>query len=112
VGIFPSSLVVASGPTHAFGLTRPRTRADAATQADGPLVSPAGAVREWLEAAERPESGVGAAAFDTRIDKPRVPGSAARDAEKRLRRLGFRVVAAGESLLRDRHEGTSRVGRG
>jgi Flavodoxin len=92
------SLVVVGGPTHAFGLTRARTRQDAATQADGPLVSPAGGLREWLEVAERPWSGVGAAAFDTRIDKPRVPGSAARGAEKRLRRLGFRVVAAAESF--------------
>jgi Flavodoxin len=92
------SLVVVGGPTHAFGLTRPRTRADAATQADGPLISSAGGVREWLEAAERPRSGVRAAAFDTRIDKPRVPGSAARGAQKRLRRLGFRVVVAAESF--------------
>lgn len=70
----------------------------AATQADEPLVSPAGGVREWLNAVERPRTGVGAAAFDTRIDKPRVPGSAARGAAKRLRRLGFRVVAAAESF--------------
>jgi Flavodoxin len=92
------SLVLVGGPTHAFGLTRPRTRQDAATQADEPLVSPAGGVREWLEALERPRSGVGAAAFDTRIDKPRVPGSAARGAQKRLRGLGFRAVAAAESF--------------
>ncbi len=92
------SLVVVGGPTHAFGLTRPRTRQDAATQIDEPLVSPAGGVREWLDAVERPRSGVGAAAFDTRIDKPRVPGSAARGAEKRLRRLGFRLVAPAESF--------------
>jgi hypothetical protein len=92
------SLVVVGGPTHAFGLTRPRTRQDAATQADEPLVSPAGGVREWLEAAELPRSGVGAAAFDTRIDKPWVPGSAAQGAEKRLRRLGFRVVAEAQSF--------------
>jgi hypothetical protein len=92
------SLVVAGGPTHAFGLTRPRTRADAATQADGPILSPANGLREWFEATERPRSGVRAAAFDTRIDKPRVPGSAARGADKRLRRLGFQVVAAAESF--------------
>ncbi len=92
------SLVVVGGPTHAFGLTRPRTRQDAATQIDEPLVSPAGGVREWVDAVERPRSGVGAAAFDTRIDKPRVPGSAARGAEKRLRRLGFRLVAPAESF--------------
>ena len=90
------SLVVVGGPTHAFGLTRPRTRQDAATQAEGPLVSPGGGIREWLETVERPPSGVGAAAFDTRIDKPRVPGSAARGAEKRLRRLGFRIAAEAE----------------
>ena len=92
------SIVVVGGPTHAFGLTRPRTRQDAATQADGPILSPANGLREWFEATERPRSGVRAAAFDTRIDKPRVPGSAARGAEKRLRRLGFRVVAAAESF--------------
>jgi Flavodoxin len=92
------SLVVVGGPTHAFGLTRARTRKDAATQADEPLVSPAGGLREWLEAVERPRSGVGAAAFDTRIDKPRMPGSAARRAEKPLRRLGFRLIAAAESF--------------
>jgi hypothetical protein len=92
------SLVVVGGPTHAFGLTRPRTRQDAATQAGGPVVSPSGGIREWLETAERPPAGVDAAAFDTRIDKPRVPGSAARGAEKRLRRLGFRVAAEAESF--------------
>jgi Flavodoxin len=93
-----TSLVIVGGPTHAFGLSRPRTRQDAATQAEGPLVSPAGGLREWLEAVGRPRSGVGAAAFDTRIDKPRVPGSAARRAEKRLRRLGFQVAAPAASF--------------
>ena len=92
------SLLVIGGPTHAFGLTRPRTRRDAASQADGPLVSPAGGLREWFDATEPPPSGLDAAAFDTRIDTPRVPGSAARGAEKRLRRLRFRVVASAESF--------------
>ena len=92
------SVVVVGGPTHAFGLSRASTRQDAATQADGPLVSPAGGLREWLGSLEEPSSRVAAAAFDTRIDKPRVPGSAARGVEKRLRRLGFRVVAPAESF--------------
>jgi hypothetical protein len=39
-----------------------------------------------------------AAAFDTRIARPRLPGSAAHAAEKRLRRLGFRIVAPAESF--------------
>jgi hypothetical protein len=93
------SLVVVGGPTHAFGLTRPRTREDAANQTDRLLVSPAGGLREWLEAVDAPPSRRGAAAFDTRIEKPRLPGSAGRGAEKRLRRLGFRVVAAAESFF-------------
>jgi hypothetical protein len=38
------------------------------------------------------------ATFDTRIAKPRLPGSAAAAAEKRLRRLGFRSVVAPKSF--------------
>jgi hypothetical protein len=54
--------------------------------------------REWLEALERLRSEISAATLDTRIDKPRLPGSAARGAHKRcLRRLGFRLVAPAES---------------
>src|SRR5688500_6649816 len=83
--------VVLGGPTHAFGLTRPRTRQDAAGQIDKRLVSPVGGLREWLEPVVAPPSRHAAAAFDTRIEKPRLPGSAARGAEKRLRRLGFRI---------------------
>lgn len=91
-------LVIVGGPTHAFGLTRPRTRQDAARQVDGHLVSSGGGLREWLEGVDRPSAGVRAAAFDTRIDKPRVPGSAARGAERRLRRLGFGILAPAESF--------------
>lgn len=92
------TLVIVGGPTHAFGLTRPRTRQDAARQADGRLVSSGEGLREWLGGLDRPSAGVWAAAFDTRIDKPRVPGSAARGAERRLRRLGFGVLAPAESF--------------
>jgi len=104
VGVAPSripddvTLVIVGGPTHAFGMTRPGTRADAAEQANGAIVSTGLGLREWLEALESSEGGVSVATFDTRIDKPRVPGSAARGAQKRLRRLGFRVVAPAESF--------------
>ena len=93
------SVVVVGGPTHAFGLTRSSTREDAARQADGPLVSPGLGLREWLDAVIAPASPVIAAAFDTRIDEPRVPGSAARGAVRRLRRRGFRVDARAESFF-------------
>jgi hypothetical protein len=42
---------------------------------------------------------VAVAAFDTRISRPRLPGSAAAAAEKRLRRLGFRVLARFQSFF-------------
>jgi hypothetical protein len=51
-------------------------------------------------------------AFPSRIDRPRVPGSAARGAEKRLRRMGFRVVAPAESFYVTQHERTACPKRG
>jgi hypothetical protein len=54
-------------------------------------------MREWL-AGQQGSPGVAAATFDTRIRKPRLPGSAARGAEKRLRRLGFRILAPAASF--------------
>jgi len=91
-------LLVIGGPTHAFGMSRPRTRADAAGQAPGGIVSRGIGMREWLESLHAPATAPAAATFDTRIDKPRVPGSAARGAEKRLRKLGFRMLADAESF--------------
>ncbi len=91
-------LLVVGGPTHAFGMSRPRTREDATRQAGGHVVSERTGLREWLASLERRTGNVAAAGFDTRIDKPRVPGSAARGAEKRLRKLGFRIAAPSESF--------------
>ena len=91
-------LLVVGGPTHAFGMSRPRTREDATRQAGGHVVSGQRGLREWLASLERGTGDVAAAAFDTRIDKPRMPGSAARRAEKRLRNLGFHVAAPPESF--------------
>lgn len=85
-------LVVVGGPTHAFGMTRPGTRRDAAKQASGPLVSGGIGIREWLEQLAPASHRIGAAAFDTKIRKPSLPGSAAKGAERRLRRCGFRML--------------------
>jgi hypothetical protein len=93
-----TGLLVVGGPTHAFGLSRPGTREDATRQAGGHVVSEGIGLREWLTTLERGTGDVFVAAFDTRIDKPRVPGSAARAAEKRLRRLGFPVAVRAESF--------------
>src|SRR5918995_1717010 len=90
-------LIVLGGPTHAFGMSRPATRRDAAKQAERGLVSAGIGMREWLATVRKGPAIIAAAAFDTRIAKPRVPGSAARAAAKRLKRLGLRVVAPAES---------------
>ena len=91
------AILVIGGPTHAFGLSRPQTRQDAARQATQGLVSRGLGLREWLTSLEGP-AGVAAATFDTKIAKPRLPGSAARAAEKQLRRLGCRLLTPAESF--------------
>jgi hypothetical protein len=86
-------LLLAGGPTHAFGLSRAVTRADAAKQAgERPLVSRGRGLREWLEALE-PSPGRAAAAFDTRVGKP-FTGAASRGVRRRLRSRGYDVRAA------------------
>jgi hypothetical protein len=82
-------LLVVGGPTHAMGMSRPRTRQDAARQDGSP---PVRGMREWLGDVARPLAGVLGAAFDTRVHAP-VPGSAARGESKRLRRLGVQLIA-------------------
>ena len=91
-------LLVVGGPTHAFGMSRERTRESAAEQAVGGVVSPGEGLREWLSAVTGGSRAIAAAAFDTRIDKPRMPGSAAHGAEKRLRRMGFQVLVPAASF--------------
>jgi hypothetical protein len=91
-------LLVVGGPTHAFGMSRPGTRRSAADQAERPLVSTRIGLREWLDALRPAAGDVAAATFDTRINKPRLPGSAARAAQKRLRRLGFALAAPAQSF--------------
>ncbi|MGW5055656.1 flavodoxin family protein [Actinokineospora sp. NPDC004072] len=86
-------LLLVGGPTHAFGMSRRRTRESARQQAGGPLVSPGRGVREWLaELQGRPE--VVAHAFDTRMRVRGLPGSAARGMRRALRHAGFTVGEA------------------
>jgi len=91
----PLDLLVVGGPTHAFGMSRPETRKDAARQA-GTGGGEGIGVREWLAGAA-PTTGA-AAAFDTRIDKKWVPGSAARGIAKGLRALGATLVVPPEGF--------------
>jgi hypothetical protein len=89
-------LVVVGGPTHAFGLSRESTRRDAA-QRGGHYPDGAVGLREWLAALDG--RGRRAAAFDTRVDHPRLPGTAGSRARKLLRAGGFDVVAPPEHFL-------------
>src|SRR5215212_358839 len=92
------AMVVVGGPTHAFGMSRPATRQDAATQAGRDPATVGFGMREWLERLEAGPSPCTAASFDTRIASPRVPGSAARAAQKRLKKLGFGLAVPAESF--------------
>lgn len=91
-----ADLVVVGAPTHAFGLSRPQTRQDAARSAPHGLVSGVRGVREWLGTSGRAHCA--AATFDTHIGSPNLPGHAGRAAERRMRRLGCRVVEPAESF--------------
>jgi hypothetical protein len=90
-------LIVVGGPTHAFGMSRQSTRQDAARQGQVRPEAVDVGVREWLERSPK-LTGTAAAAFDTQIDKPFVPGSAARKVHRQLRGLGCRLVVPAESF--------------
>lgn len=91
--VIPSdtTLLVVGGPTHAFGMSRSKTRQSAREQ--GAEADAARGIREWLAEVEG-VSGIPAFAFDTRTDQHFVPGRAARGASHRLARLGCLIVEA------------------
>lgn len=82
-------LLVVGGPTHAFGLSRPETRAEAEKEAPGQVVSTGSGLREWLDRLSPGDGGIPTVTFDTRVAKPHVPGSAAKKARKQLQHKGF-----------------------
>ncbi|MEX1287875.1 MAG: flavodoxin [Acidimicrobiia bacterium] len=87
-------LVVLGGPTRALGSTR---RSAGTSSATDPLASLGTGLRGWLDgfvAAGVPRF----ATFDTRLDRPRLPGSAAEAAAARLCELGFGLVAEPETF--------------
>jgi hypothetical protein len=86
-------LLVVGAPTHAFSLSRASTRRDAETRGEGQeLVSTGIGIREWIEALDV-RSPVELATFDTKVRKPRLPGSAAKVARRQLRSRGLHPVA-------------------
>ena len=89
-------LLVVGGPTHAFGMTRPNTRRAAAEQSGGAVEADAVGLREWLVTVH--VGPIAAAVFDTRMDKLRLPGSAAKGAARQLRKRGLRLLAPAETF--------------
>jgi len=82
-------LVVVGGPTHAFSLTRPSTRANAFQQGASEGEEDYG-LREWIAGLHRGPHSELVASFDTRVDKVRrMPGSAAKKADRLVRHLGY-----------------------
>ena len=86
-------LLVIGGPTHAFGMSRPQTREDAAGRGGHPSST---GIREWLDAVAGATLRV--ATFDTHTRRPNLPGTASKAAAKRLRALGCTVVAEPEKF--------------
>ena len=94
-------LIVVGGPTHAFSMTRPNTRADAVTRGSTQGSTDTG-IREWLATLHAGPHSELVATFDTRVDTVRrLPGSAARSAAKVVKRLGYQSVAKAESFYVD-----------
>jgi hypothetical protein len=110
-----ADLLVVGGPTHIHGMSSKLSRKgaldDAKKHADGrPEPDVEGPpLRDWLADVGRAE-GMRAAAFDTRIGKPKlVTGSAARGIAKRLDHHGFDVIGEESFVVDDSagplHEG-------
>jgi hypothetical protein len=89
-------LLVVGGPTHAFSMSTETTRKAALDQ--GATQIPSRGIREWIEALSSPGRATRVATFDTRVVSPRLPGSAAKKAMKRLVALGFQPVAKPETF--------------
>jgi hypothetical protein len=91
-------LVVVGGPTHAFGLSSPRTRRTAAARSTGPLVSQGKGVREWVSCLHLHRDHTVVATFDTHVDTKWFPGSAAKRLDGTLHAMGMRRLAAPSSF--------------
>jgi flavorubredoxin len=97
-------LVVVGGPTHAFSMSRPATR-ETAVSTKGAERAPVRGIREWIEAAGSTLRDIAVAVFDTRVETPRMPGSAAKVARRALGAHGFNTTVDAESFRVHGYEG-------
>ena len=93
------SLIVAGGPTHAFSMSRPATRAEAHHRG-APNGSEAIGIREWLDALPVGRHPQTVATFDTKAGRVKhLPGSAAKKAGKVAGRHGYAKADHAQSFL-------------
>lgn len=94
-------VIVAGGPTHAFSMSRTRTRTDAIAR--GAMHGEVDfGLREWISGIPDERHSSSLVTFDTRVSKVRrLPGSAAKSAAKAGRRHGFASYASPESFYVD-----------
>jgi hypothetical protein len=95
------TLLVVGGPTHAFGMPKPATREGAVEQYGATIGDMTTGLHEWLDAVRLPD-GIAAAAFDTRMDHPRLIvklDHASKTEEKLLKSHGATLVAPAEHFL-------------
>src|SRR5262245_40778093 len=89
------ALLVVGAPNHQLGLPRPRTRREAINRYEAPGAPVDFGLREWLGGLSLSLPGVPAAAFDTRLIRPRLIrrlDRASHTEETLLRRQGLRIV--------------------
>lgn len=106
VTVAAADLLVVGGPTHAHGMSRPESRAEAVKWADDSErnltlepQAPGMGIREWLETLGESAGRFGAA-FDTRADFPRIlSGAASAAIRKGLHTRGYRDIATAGSFL-------------
>ena len=105
------TLLVLGGPTHAFSMTRPTTRAEAHTKYGAPDRGGDSGIREWIDrATPRPDLHV--VTFDTRVQVKLVPGSAAKSCRLQPAPPRLRPGPSRRDVLRARRRGAARRGRG
>lgn len=94
-----ADVLIVGAPTHAFGLSREKTREDAHLRGGELIVS---GVREWLDSGP---TSLKVTTFDTHIRHPDLPGHAGRKAAKKLKKLGCTLLAEPESFYVKDYDG-------
>jgi hypothetical protein len=106
------SMLVVGGPNHGFSMPRPSTREGAVRDHLAQIPDTSFGLHEWLDVVAIPQA-IGAAAFDTRMDHPKLitkMDHASKTEEKLLRGLGATLIAPAEHFLVTDMKGPLREG--